>query len=172
PTPTATVAPTQTPSPTPTPTPAPMPIKCDTICFRNSTYFLLRLDFLPNGSILIGGVNLNNPVSIQRSKDQIRIALQGGSGPLQRINQQFVATQMSLAFAGGTASPVVFNAFWSQLKCSGIQFQPVTLSNGVTLSPESLFDTLYMQAQLAIRQNRTADMIPIAQILALLNARC
>jgi hypothetical protein len=40
------------------------------------------------------------------------------------------------------------------------------------LSPDSLLDTLYMQAQLAIRQNRTADMIPIAQILALLNARC
>src|SRR5262249_24772434 len=68
PTPTATVAPTPTPEPTPTPTPAPMPIKCDTICFRSSTYFLLRLDFLPSGSILIGGVNLNNPVSILRNK--------------------------------------------------------------------------------------------------------
>lgn len=149
-----------------------MPIKCDTICYRDSSFFLLRLDYLPNGSILIGGVNFNNPVSIQRSKDQIRIALQGGGGPLGQINQQFVATQLSLAFAGGTASPVVFNTFWSPLRCSGVQFQPVTLSNGVTLSPDSLLDTLYMQAQLAIRQNRTADMIPIAQILALLNARC
>jgi len=149
-----------------------MPIKCDTICFRSSTYFLLRLDFLPSGSILIGGVNLNNPVSVLRNKDQIRLALQGGAGPLQKLNQQFVATQLSLANAGGTASPVVFNTFWSRLSCSGIDFQPVTLSNGVTLSPDSLLDTLVTQATLAIKQNRTVDMVAIANILALLNQRC
>jgi hypothetical protein len=149
-----------------------MPIKCDTICYRPPSYLLLRLDYLPNGSILIGGVNLNNPVSIQRSKNQIRIALEGGSGPLQRINQQFVATQINFAYAGGTGSPVVFNTLWSRLRCNGIEFQPVTLSNGVTLSPDSLLDTLVQQAISAIKQNRTQDMIPIAQILALLNSRC
>lgn len=147
-------------------------MKCDTICFRDPIYFQLRLNYLPGGSILIGGFNLNNPVSIQRSKDQIRNALMGGSGPLQQLNQQFVATQLSLAFNGGTASPVVFNTFWSPLKCSGVYFNPVTLSNGVTLAPDSLLDTLYQQSQLAIRENRTADMIPLAQILALLNSRC
>jgi hypothetical protein len=147
-------------------------MKCDTICFHNSTYFLLRLDYLPGGSIIVGGSNLNNPVSILRSKDLIRTALQGGSGPLQQLNQQYVATQLSLASAGGTASPVVFNTFWSPLKCSGLHFDPITLSNGVVLSPDTLLDTLNTQAQLAIRQNRTADMAAIAQILALLNARC
>lgn len=150
-----------------------MPFKCDTICFRSPESYLLRINnFLPNGSILIGGVNLNNPVSIQRSREQIKIALLGGSGAMQQMNKQFVATQMSLAFSGGTASPVVFNAFWSPLRCSGIIFAPVTLSNGVTLTPDSLFDTLFMQSQLAIRQNRTADLIPLAQILALLNQKC
>ena len=149
-----------------------MPMKCDTICFRTSTYFLLRLDYLPGGSILIGGANLNNPVSILKSKDLIRNALQGGAGPVQKLNQQYVATQLSLASAGGIGSPVVFNTFWSPLKCSGVHFDPVTLSNGVELSPDSLLDTLNTQAQLAIKQNRTADMLIIAQILSLLNGRC
>src|SRR5262249_33752958 len=102
PTPTPVITPTPTPTPpatplpdqTPTPTMPPMPIKCDTICFRSAMYFQLRLDYLPNGSILIGGVNLNNPVSIQRSKDAIRVALMGGPGPLQQLNQQYVATQL------------------------------------------------------------------------------
>jgi hypothetical protein len=149
-----------------------MPVKCDTICFRNSTYFLLRLDLLPNGSILIGGVNLNNPISIQRNKDQIRSALLGGTSPLHKLNQQFTTLQLSLANAGGNGSPVVFNTFWSALKCSGITFQPVTLSNGVTITEDSVLDVLYTQAVLAIKQNRAADMVPIANIMALLNGRC
>ena len=98
--------------------------------------------------------------------------LQGGSGPLQQLNQQFVAMQLSLIGAGGTGSPVVFNTFWSPLRCSGIDFTPITLSNGVTLNRDSLLDTLFMQAQLAIRENRTQDMIPLANIIALLNGRC
>ncbi len=172
PTPTPTVAPTETPEPTPTPTPGPMPIKCDTICFHNSAYFLLRLDYLPGGSILIGGVNLNNPVSILRSKDAIRNALDGGPTPMDKLNEQFVPLQLSYALSGGTASPVVFNTFWSPLRCSGVQFTPVTLSNGVTLSPDSLLDTLVNQTVLAIKQNRTADMAPLAAIMKLLNSRC
>jgi len=88
------------------------------------------------------------------------------------INREFVATQLSFAFSGGVGSPVAFNTYWSPLRCSGVFFRPVTLSNGVMLNPDSLIDTLYMQAQLAIRQNRTQDLGPIAQILMLLNSRC
>ena len=164
--------PTPTPSPTPTPTPPPMPIKCDTICFRSPSFYLLRLNYLPNGSILISGVNFNNPISIQRSKDQIRIALQGSGTGMLNLNREFVAMQISLAYAGGLGSPVVFNTYWSPLRCSGITFQPVTLSNGVTITPDSLIDTLFMQTQQAIRENRTADMGPLASIMALLNQRC
>lgn len=150
-----------------------MPFKCDTICFRDSVQWLLTPEIRwPNGAILIGGVNFNNPVSIQRSSNQVRQALQGGAGPLQQLNQQYVTLQMSLAAHGGTGSPVVFNVFWSPLRCSGVDFTPVTLSNGVTLSRDSLLDTLFMQCQLAIRENRTQDMLPLAQILALLNGRC
>lgn len=149
-----------------------MPIKCDTICFRSPSTYLLRLNNLPNGSILIAGANFNNPVSIQRSKEIIRNALQGSGTPMADINREFVATQLSFASAGGVGSPVAFNTYWSPLRCSGVFFPAVTLSNGVVLNPDSLMDTLYMQAQQAIRQNRTADLAPIASILNLVNKRC
>jgi hypothetical protein len=67
---------------------------------------------------------------------------------------------------------VAFNTYWSPLRCSGVFFAPVTLSNGVVLDPDSLLDTLYMQTQQAIRQNRFADFASLAQILTLLNRRC
>lgn len=178
PTPTPSITPTPTPtvtptiSPTLTPTPPPMPFKCDTLCYRTPTYYLLNINSLPSGSILIGGVNNNALVSIQRSKDQIRLALQGGSNPLQQLNQQFVTMQISFAATGGSRSPVVFNSFWSPLRCSGLEFTPVTLSNGVTLSPDSLLDTFYQQVFLAIKMNRTADMPALTQILSMLNGRC
>ena len=149
-----------------------MPFKCDTLCYRTPTYYLLNINSLPSGSILIGGVNNNALVSIQRSKDQIRLALQGGANPLQQLNQQFVTMQISFAATGGSRSPVVFNSFWSPLRCSGLEFTPVTLSNGVTLSPDSLLDTLYQQVFLAIKMNRTADMPALTQILSMLNGRC
>jgi len=149
-----------------------MPLKCDTICFRSPTYWSFYLNSLPNGSILIGGINFNNPVSIQRNKDLIRQTLQNNASAMQLLNQQFVTLQLSLAANGGTASPVVFNVFWSPLRCSGVNFTPVTLSNGVTLSKDSLLDTLFMQCQLAIRENRSQDFAPLAQILLLLNSRC
>jgi hypothetical protein len=80
--------------------------------------------------------------------------------------------QLSFANVGGTGSPRVFDTFWSPLKCSGIRFQPVTLSNGVTITEESVLDVLFTQAVLAIKQNRTADFVPLANIIALLNGRC
>lgn len=167
-----TPTPTPTPEPTPTPTPPPMPIKCDTICFRSHLHFLNRIDNLPNGSILIGGVNVNAPINIQRNKEKVRQALFGGLSPLQQINQQFVATQISMILYGGTGAPAAFNTLWSSLRCSGITFPPVTLSNGVTIDPDSLVNTLFVETQNAIKQSRTADMIPLVQILALLNSRC
>jgi hypothetical protein len=53
-----------------------------------------------------------------------------------------------------------------------LNFTQVTLSNGVTLDRDSLLDTLFMQSVLAIKENRTQDMVALAQILALLNGRC
>jgi hypothetical protein len=121
---------------------------------------------------MIGGVNVNALINIQRNKDKIRTALLGGTTPLQQINQQFVATQLSFILYGGTGAPAPFNTLWSPLHCSGIDFQPVTLSNGVTITPNSLLNTLYVESVNAIKQNRTVDMVPLAQILKLLNSKC
>jgi len=149
-----------------------MPIKCDTVCFRSASDWLQRLNRLPNGAILIMGINFNNPISIQRNVQAIQQALQNGATPMQQLNREFVALQLSLASAGGTGSPVVFNAFWSPLRCSGLVFPPVTLSNGYVFTPDTLLNDLVLQSQAAIRDNRGADFQALANILALLNGRC
>ncbi|MEK7832209.1 MAG: SdrD B-like domain-containing protein [Acidobacteriota bacterium] len=147
-------------------------VKCDTICWRSTQHWLSNYRYLPGGTVLISGINANNPVGIQQSLPAVRLALQGGSSAMQRINKEYVTAQISLAAAGGSGSPVVFNVFWSALSCSGVSFAPVTLSNGVTLSPSSLLDTLNTQSVLAIKQNRHADMFLLADVWAQVNGRC
>jgi hypothetical protein len=146
--------------------------KCDTICWRTTQFFITNIRYLPGGTVLISGVNANNPVGIQQSSNAIRTALQGGSSGMQRLNKEFVTAQLSLAYSGGGGSPVVFNTFWSSLTCSGVAFAPVTLSNGVTLSPNSLLDTLMTQTTLAIKENRFGDMGALADIWTQVNGRC
>jgi hypothetical protein len=146
--------------------------KCDTICWRATQFFITNIRHLPGGAVLISGVNANNPIGIQQGTDAIKIALQGGAGQMQKLNKEYVTAQLSLAYSGGGGSPVVFNTFWSPLSCSGIAFAPVTLSNGVTLAPNTLLDTLVTQTNLAIKQNRLNDMGALASIWALLNGRC
>jgi hypothetical protein len=87
----------------------------------------------------------------------------------QHLNQEFVAAQLSLNAAGGSGSPVTYNVLWSMLSCYQINFATVTLSNGATLAPASMLADLFTQAQLAIQENRTADMSAIAAIFDLLN---
>ncbi|MGE0885993.1 MAG: SdrD B-like domain-containing protein [Blastocatellales bacterium] len=146
--------------------------KCDTICFRSPQYYLLNLHRLPGGTVLIGGVNGNLPVSTNNTS-AIALALRnrvvGAPTPLQRLNEEFVAAQLSINGAGGAGSPVMYNVFWSMLSCYQIDFTPVMLSNGVTLSPASMLNDLFEQAQMAIRENRTADMNALASIFDLLN---
>ncbi|MEP7339276.1 MAG: SdrD B-like domain-containing protein, partial [Acidobacteriota bacterium] len=149
-----------------------VPTKCDTICWRPTQYFITYIRNLPGGTVLIYGVNANNPVGNQSSNNAVRQALYGGQSVTQRFNKEYVTGQLSISSAGGSGSPVTFNTFWSPLSCSGIAFAPVTLSNGVTLSPSSLLDTLVTQSNLAIRENRTQDMGALASIWALLNGRC
>ncbi len=146
--------------------------KCDTICWRTTQYFLTNFRHLPGGAILIPGVNANNPVGIQGNLNAIRIALQGGFSPMQRLSKEFVTAQLSLAGAGGTGSPVVFNTYWSPLRCSGVSFGQVTLSNGFTFTPNSLLNDLVDQTTLAIKNNRSEDFAALANLWALLNGRC
>ncbi len=146
--------------------------KCDTICWRSTQHWINNSRYLPGGTVLISGVNANNPVGIQQNLPAVRQALQGGSSAMQRINKEYVTAQLSLAANGGGGSPVVFNVFWSPLSCSGVSFSPVTLSNGVTLAPSSLLDTLNTQTVLTIKENRHADMFLLANIWTLVNGRC
>jgi hypothetical protein len=142
--------------------------KCISICFRSPEYYLLNLKRLPRGSVFIGGVNFNSPVSTTNVQ-AIRLALVGGATPLQRVNQEYTALQLSLAAAGGIGSPLYFNALWSNLSCLGIHFNPVRLSNGVTLTPDSMLKELTMQIESAIKESRTADMVTLSGLLDLLN---
>ncbi|MDX2043800.1 MAG: Ig-like domain-containing protein [Acidobacteriota bacterium] len=140
---------------------------CNTICFRSSQYYLLNPVSLPPGSgVQIGGVNSNAPT---RNQTAIRFALQGGPNPLQQLNQQFVAAQLSLIRAGGHSSPAAFTALKSPLSCYKLNFAAVTLSNAFVLSPNSTLEDLFAQARFAISDRRTADMLAIADIFRLLN---
>lgn len=154
----------------------PPPVKCNTICFRTPQDWLLSFNPLPRSPVLIGGINFNTPT---RDIQAIRSALQGnvfGFGnltPLQQLNQQFVAAQLSLNFAGG--GPVTANVLWANLSCYGGRlalFAPATLSNGFTFTPNSMLKDLFMQAEFAIRENRTTDMLALARFFALLNSTC
>jgi hypothetical protein len=149
-------------------------VKCHTICFRSPQFYLLNLGNLPGGEVLIGGVNFNVEVSTNNI-DAIRLALQGnalGFGtltPLQQLNQEFVAAQLSLEFAGGDGNAEAVDALWSPLHAYGLNLGPIPLSNGFTFTRDSMLKDVFMQARSAIFDNRTADMILIANLLDLLN---
>lgn len=151
------------------------PVKCDTFCFRSADYWLLNLKKLPNGVVYISGFNFGAAVST-RNTDAIRIALgycgadlYGPLSPQERFNREWVAAQLNLLLAGGGGSPTYYNTQWTNLSCYGFSFAPVTLSNGVTLSPNSMIKDLYMQAFLAAQQNRQLDFAALANLFALFN---
>ena len=146
--------------------------KCDTICWRSTQYFLTFFRNLPGGTVLIPGVNANNPVGIQQNLNAVRIALQGGASPMQRLSKEYVTGQLSIAGAGGPNSPVTFNTYWSPLRCSGVSFGEITLSNGFKFTPNSLLNDLVEQTVLAVKNNQSADYAALASIWALLNGRC
>jgi hypothetical protein len=142
-------------------------LNCRTVCFRSPAYYLFNINRLPRGSVLIGGVNFNVPVSIQSSLQDVRRALEGGMSPLQMLNQQHVATQLSIIIADG---PVTTTGLLnSSLRCFNLSFAPMELSNGFTLSRNTTIGDLLAQVRSSITDNRTNDMTRIAMVLALLN---
>ena len=149
------------------------PVKCDTFCWRSPQYWLLNPNRIPNGVVWINGVNGNQPVSTD-NYFAIQQALQGSVmgfrlSAQQRFNQEYVAAQLNLILAGGQSSVVNANVLWTNLSCYGIDFEPVQLSNGFILSPAAMVKDLFMQAQFAATQNRTADFARLAILLDLFN---
>jgi hypothetical protein len=147
--------------------------KCDTICYRSAGWWLLNLDRLPGGTLIIYGVNNNSPIST-RNLNAIQLALQGNPfgttpTPRQLFNQEYVAAQLNVLSAGGQGSPTVFNSMWANLSCYQIKFAPITLSNGAVLTPDSMVKELYMHLLSAVQGRRDADLAKLVQVLQLLN---
>jgi hypothetical protein len=163
-------------APPPTPTPTPPPVKCDTFCLRSPEFWLKSARSFPRGSVFISGVNFNQAIST-RDIYQIELALGGICGPQTfgtispqgQFNQGWVTLQLNLLYAGGGGAPNYFNVQWSPLSCYGLNFTPVTLSNGVVITPATMFKDLLMQAQRAAGRNNSADFLALAGLFNLLN---
>src|SRR5262249_38203132 len=97
------------------------------------------------------------------------MALGGGFTALQKLNEEFVAAQLNALNAGGGGSPKVFYAMEGRLSCYGLKFEPVTLSNGFEITPDTKLKDLYQQARFCIFDNRVADMPALTKIFDLLN---
>ena len=142
---------------------------CRSMCFRSADYYFLHPDQLPTGTVLIGGVNFNVPVNIQTRRQDVLFALQGGFGmlsPLQQLNRQFVATQLTVQRQGFLSIPGTLRL---QLGCFDVTGLPVTLSNGQRLTRESTLGDLFEQARASIINQRSADMLILANLFAELN---
>jgi hypothetical protein len=139
---------------------------CQTACFQAPQYYLLNMARLPNGSVMIGGVNFNSPVTIQDALADVRRALQGGRSVLQALNAEFVAAQISVIQAGGTNTSGILNG---SLRCYSLNFDPRELDNGYVITVDSTIGDLFGQARAAIMDGRTTDQLRIAQTLDLLN---
>ncbi len=141
---------------------------CNAICFRSPQYFRLNLGRLPHGTVLVGGMNHNRPISTT-DKRAMALALRGGFTPLQQLNQEFVAAQLNLLNAGGDGSPKVYHAMEGRIECYGLKFDSVSLSNGFSISPDTKLKDLFQQARFCIYDNRADDMLALARIFDMLN---
>ena len=96
-----------------------------------------------------------------------RSALQGGTSNLQLLNQGYVAFQLSIAAGSGTFPSSSILA--SSIRCYGVNFTPVRLANGFTLTRNTSLSDLLVQTREVVLENRTDDMAKLATIFGLLN---
>jgi len=157
----------------PGPTPPPPANSCDKqrVCFHSSEYWLFRVDNLPRGVVWVGG-SLGMGISTE-SRDRMWMALRGnqmgGSTPFQKLNQEFLAFQLSIIFnKGGQGSPAYLESLLGPLACYGFT-NTVALSNGASLSPQSTIGDLMDQARLAFHDYRSADFLPLWSFFIRLN---
>jgi uncharacterized repeat protein (TIGR01451 family) len=139
---------------------------CQALCFRSAAYFALNPNAIPNGAVLIGGVNGNSKVST--SHPSVRQALRGQFGPFIR---EHVAAQLNLLNASGLGAANVLTALASTLSCYGLEFQEVALT-GAALSPNSkLFDLFQVAEAVAKRDasGQTRDACILTKVFGQLN---
>jgi hypothetical protein len=146
------------------------------ICLRSTSYFVVnyrRIKFFPR-DILISGVNLNHPVEVTNTNTILAALRNPSSAPLAEFNRQYVTSQLSMAMMPLLS---VYTAVKSSIGCYGVDFQPVKLSTGVTITPASSLETLFSQCDVVAilppdSEERSQDMQTLAQILAKLNGTC
>ena len=141
------------------------PQACREICWSAAAYWEANPSRWPAGQVYVGGANGNAPIPISPSDVRIQQALEGGSAPLQLLNQQYVAWQFNFLRAGNNANA----AKASNAQCYGLEFAPFTLTNLETISVITPLGTIEAQALLAIQQNRIDDFIPLADVMRLFN---
>ncbi|MBS1790601.1 MAG: hypothetical protein JST85_22980 [Acidobacteria bacterium] len=149
------------------------PKSCFAVSFSSPGQFLQSpISLTPGNGVVIGGVNFNVPT---RNLTIIKNTLQGGatgniiSTPQQNLNQEFAAAQLSLIKAGGLSSPTVFSALNNPIICYGVNLpDPVTLSNGVTISSGTTLRDFLDQTRLTvIDSKRFIDAPVLAYLLRL-----
>ncbi len=142
----------------------PTPVCVSQVCLRSAQYYALNLNRLPHGVVTVVGNSLDTKVSTSDTT-RMRMLLAGGTAATQRLNQQYVATQLNLlGQAGGNQA-----ALRSNLLCYKLNFQPVQLGTGFTLNPSMTLGELFDQVQQASRSGRASDQWMLAHLLKLLN---
>lgn len=141
---------------------------CQTICFRSPQYYLLNLRRVPNGTVTIGraGYTINTSTT---DRNTMLLTLRGGATPAQQLNKEYLTAQLNTLLSGGAPNLKVVYAMKSILKCYGMKFDPVTLSNGVVISTDSRLEVLFVQARLSFKENRTQDMPVLTRLFDQLN---
>lgn len=150
------------------------------LCFRSSQYYLVnykRLRFFPR-DIFISGVNLNHPVDCVSQPGPILFALRANSlrysySPLAWFNQQYVTAQLTMALVPLLS---VHSITKSPIGCYGLNFQPIKLSTGAMLTPNTSLQELFTLCDVAgtsaDSEERDANMTALGNVLALLNGTC
>jgi hypothetical protein len=121
--------------------------------------------------VLISGVNFNHPVDTTDSATSVLFALRTrGTSPQQLFNKHYVAAQLTLA---RDPMPTVITGMASTLGCFLPTFDPMELSNGFVLQPETrlgqFFDQCFVVGSQPPSAERDADMTALVTLLAQLN---
>ncbi len=138
-----------------------------TICFRSANYFSLNwgTNNIPNGAVLIDGVNFGTPLA--STDPRVKLALDGNFGAL---NRQYVAAQLNILGASGLGAANVLTAMLSQLRCYGLDFDPVTVSGAPPFTRETTLFDLIQYLNTAVKQGISGrDACVLTRILNGLN---
>ncbi|MFN0083924.1 MAG: putative Ig domain-containing protein [Blastocatellia bacterium] len=138
-----------------------------TICFHSANYYSLNwgTNNIPSGSVLIGNINFGNPVNSRDSR--VKQALDGQFG---QLNRQYVAAQLSVLGSSGLGAANIATALQSQLRCYGLDFDPVTLAGAPPFTTETTLFDLFLYTNGAVRSGGASrDLCVLAKLLAALN---